>query len=78
MKNISFKIFLRIYTLFALRDVSLDNKPKMAIVIKKKAVVYTNSFKVNIVFEFFYFNKLLYVTDLFKLLSFRKFELIFE
>ena len=41
------------YTLLGLRDESLDNKPNIAIVIKKKAVVYTKSFKVNISFKFF-------------------------
>jgi hypothetical protein len=35
--------------LLGLRDESLDNKPKIAIVMKKNAVAYTNNFKVNIV-----------------------------
>jgi len=37
------------YLLLGLRDESLDNKPKTAIVIKKNAVAYTNNFKVNII-----------------------------
>jgi hypothetical protein len=35
----------------ALRDVSLDNKPKTAVVIKKNAVAYTKSFNVNIIIK---------------------------
>jgi hypothetical protein len=34
--------------LFGFLELSLDNKPKTAIVIKKKAVAYTNNFNVNI------------------------------
>lgn len=36
------------YTLLGLRDESLDNSPNTATVIKKKTLVYTNNFKVNI------------------------------
>ena len=35
--------------LLGLRELSLDNKPKTAIVIKKNAVAYTNNFNVNII-----------------------------
>ena len=41
---------MKIYTLLGLRDESLDNKPSTAIVTKKQTVVYTNNFKVNIIF----------------------------
>ena len=34
--------------LFGLREVSLDNNPKTATVMKKQAVAYTNNFNVNI------------------------------
>jgi hypothetical protein len=37
------------YTLLGLRDVSLDNKPKTAVVIKKHAVAYTKIFNANII-----------------------------
>ena len=35
--------------LLGLRELSLDNNPKIAIVIKKKAVEYTNNFKASII-----------------------------
>ena len=35
--------------LLGLRDVSLDNNPKTARVIKKNAVAYTNNFKASII-----------------------------
>jgi hypothetical protein len=42
----------QIYLLLGLREVSLDNNPNTAIVIKKKAVAYTNSFSANIMLKF--------------------------
>jgi hypothetical protein len=38
--------------LLGLREESLDSKPKIAIVIKKKAVAYTNNFNVNIKYNY--------------------------
>jgi hypothetical protein len=35
--------------LLGLREVSLDSNPKIAMVIKKKAVAYTNNFNANII-----------------------------
>jgi len=40
--------FILDYLLYGFLDVSLDSKPKTAIVMKKKAVAYTNNFKANI------------------------------
>ena len=44
--------------MLALRDESLDSKPKMAIVIKKNAVAYTKSFNVNIIVRLRLYNKI--------------------
>lgn len=41
-------ILFTIYLLLGFLELSLDNNPNIAVVIKKKAVVYTSNFNANI------------------------------